>query len=370
MYVEGAARIGYAAGAFLNPKGRASRDISVAYLRARQRDGASLLDATAATGIRAIRYWKECGIRDATAIEINREAFSSLKRNIKANRTGVRPLNQSIQEFANTSGERFDFIDLDPFGGVSPYIYDLMKLSKHGTELMVTATDTAVLCGADRDACIRLYDSKPVHNELSHEGAIRVLIGYIARVAAQFNMGVEPMLSFSHMHYMRVFIRLSHGSSSVKGSLSQLGYLGYCQGCGSRVIEPGQIPRRHRCGTCRREMGAYGKMWLGRIKEQRCAESVAGALSGAGDAEALARLIASELDLPFYYHIPTMTRMLGVGAVSPASVSALLERSGHRTSYTHMLRSSIRSDADAKAVRTCIRRISRSRNGITEALFR
>jgi tRNA (guanine26-N2/guanine27-N2)-dimethyltransferase len=83
-----------------------------------------------------------------------------------------------------------------------------MKIAGNGTELMVTATDTAVLCGADREACMRLYDSRPIHNELCHESGMRTMVGYIARTAAQFNFGIKVALSFSYMHYIRAFVRL------------------------------------------------------------------------------------------------------------------------------------------------------------------
>ena len=64
-----------------------------------------------------------------------------------------------------------------------------MKITNDGARLMVTATDVAVLCGADSKACMRLYDSKPIHNELCHESGMRVMIGYIARMLANSDLG-------------------------------------------------------------------------------------------------------------------------------------------------------------------------------------
>ena len=63
MYAEGKARIKESGKAFLNPAGKASRDLSIAYVKLLAEKGSALLDATAATGIRAIRYAKEAGIR-------------------------------------------------------------------------------------------------------------------------------------------------------------------------------------------------------------------------------------------------------------------------------------------------------------------
>ncbi len=211
MYKEGSAAIKYTKDSFLNPEARISRDISAAFVSALAEKGSSIVDSTAATGIRGIRYYNESGSKKVVFLDMNRKAFASLKKNVVSNKVKGTVLNKSIQEFANTTKDKFDFIDLDPFGGVTPYIYDLMKMSRGGTYLMVTATDTAVLCGADYRACVRLYDARPMHNELCQEVALRLLIGYITRIAAQFNFGVEVVLSFSYLHYMRVFLRLRHG---------------------------------------------------------------------------------------------------------------------------------------------------------------
>ena len=142
MYKEGDARIKYADGAFLNPKAAISREISIAFVKSLAKKTTCVLDTTAATGIRGIRYCLEDGIRDLTLLEINANAYKAMRRNLKFNGVKATALNTSVQEFANTCNKQFDVIDLDPFGGVAPYIYDLMKISRDGTHLIATATDT------------------------------------------------------------------------------------------------------------------------------------------------------------------------------------------------------------------------------------
>ena len=62
IYKEGKAKVYNTENAFLNPVAMASRDISVAFVKTFEvKDKA--LDATAATGIRGIRYALEAGVR-------------------------------------------------------------------------------------------------------------------------------------------------------------------------------------------------------------------------------------------------------------------------------------------------------------------
>jgi tRNA (guanine26-N2/guanine27-N2)-dimethyltransferase len=362
MYVEGEARIRDSAKAFLNPAAKASRDLSVAYVKLLAGKGARLLDATAATGIRAIRYAKESGIKNPVILEINPAAYRAMRSNLTLNRVKADARNESLQEFANTTDERFDFIDLDPFGGITPYIFDIMKIAGDGTRLMVTATDTAVLCGADSKACMRLYDSKPAHNELCHESGMRVLIGYVARVAAQFGFGIEVELSVSYMHYMRSFIMLKRGAGAAYGSLAKMGYLTYCERCGDRGTETGFLPKAAACKSCRSRMAAYGRMWLGGIKDQKVVDRLNSSIRADGMEEAakLVSAIKGELALPFYYHIPTVTKRLRTGSISPYDVVKGLSKMGYKTSLTHMKGSAVKTDGSLEDVVSCIKGLKRN----------
>ena len=339
MYTEGKAKIRESGKAFLNPKGKASRDLSVAYVSHLAKKGARLLDATSATGIRGIRYALESGIKDPTLLEINSEAYKALRSNLNLNKVKAEASNTSIQEFANSGNGKFDFIDLDPFGGINPYIYDLMKVSGDGTRLMVTATDTAVLCGADAKGCMKLYDSKPIHNELCHEEGMAAMIGYIARVAAQFDIGIDVELSISYMHYMRCFLKLSTGAKEAYGSLEKMGYLRYCDACRNRDTAPGFLPKSAVCSICKGRVAAYGRMWLGKIKDQGLVDALYREIEDDEDKTEASKLlgtIKSEIDTPFYYHIPTLTKKYRIGSVSPYKVIERLSKTGYRASLTHM----------------------------------
>jgi len=359
MYIEGSARIKYKRAAFLNPEAKLSRDISVAFLSIAA-SKANALDATSATGIRGIRYIKECDIKNITFLEINKAAYASLKKNTSFNRLGkkMRVLNTSLQAFANTTNERFDVIDIDPFGSAAPYIYDSMKIAKDNTFLLVTATDLAVLCGANPKACMRVYDSKPMHNELGHESAIRILIGYIARVAAQFNFGIEPYLSIYYRHYIRVFLRLRHGANYAVSSVKTIGYTHYCDSCHNFSCESFCISKMGACGSCGSAFKSYGRMWIGSLYKAEVLKELQNHFNAPAASRkelSFLEIISNEPDIPFYYSIPKLTKKLHISAVSIYSVMECLKKKGFTTTKTQFDADSIKTTASTKEVINCVK---------------
>ena len=356
MYAEGKARINQGR-AFLNPKARFLRDTSVAFVAKNAGERSTVLDATAGTGIRGIRYYLETGAKRVTMLDMNRSAFNAARRNAAANKVKAKVLNTSVQEFTNTTKERFDFIDVDPFGGITPYVYDIMKVVKDGTYLMLTATDTAVLCGAHADACIRLYGSKPLHNELCHETGIRVMINYVAGIASQFNFGIEAVLSLYYAHYMRVILRLSHGSTRAASSLANTGYVHFCNSCGCWETEKGMVPKQRDCANCGQRMPAYGRMWLGPLYEKRQMKAMSGILKRMNLGTTEARIfdtVLREYDAPLFYSLPRMTKRMHMASVKPSGVVSRLKRMGYTVTRTQFDDTGIKADAGIAALRKAI----------------
>lgn len=356
MYKEGKAEIKFHKNSFINPVGQASRDISVALARAICK-GCTVLDATTATGIRGIRYSKEGGLKGITMLEINRNAYRDAARNIKASRIKAKVLNESFQEFANTTRDRFGLVDIDPFGSAAPYLFDAMKIIKDTSLLFVTATDTAVLCGAHKDACLRVYDAVPMHNEFCHEAGMRILIGYIARTAAQFNYGIEVMLSVYYAHYMRTFIKLRHGAENAASSLREMGYAYYCVRCGYRAYSKGQIPTADACSNCGAKMAQAGKMWLGNLHEGEAIDKTIEqleAINASNEAKNIMNRIKEELDIPFYYSVPELTKRLKTSSVKMSDLEGCIGKR-YRVSKTHFDYMSIKTDAPYDTVLSCVK---------------
>ncbi len=361
IVTEGSARIQTASGVFYNPKMRNLRDISVLFLKAANAKG-RLLDSTAATGVRGIRYAKEAGFQDITLLDINTSSSRNATKNLKMNKLQLRCMNRSIQSFcADGKRQAFDVIDLDPFGTPVPYINDLLKISKDGTIFMVTATDTAVLCGAHQNACLKMYGSVPMHNELCKESGIRILINFIVKSAAQFNFGTEAMLSISDMHYMRVFVRLNAGARKAVDSVKQCGFASFCPKCHSFYYAPGLTPMH--CGKCRfcgAETKLFGPMYLGRIQDKTVISRMLHSTDAnadyyqTADANALLQTIFEESEELFFYSIPKITKSMHISSASPEKVMELLISWGFRTSRTQFDRDGIKTAAGIETVRKAI----------------
>ncbi|HUC38882.1 MAG TPA: methyltransferase [Candidatus Acidoferrum sp.] len=356
MYAEGKAKVA-SSGAFLNPKAKFLRDLSVAFIAGKATKKTKLLDATSGTGIRGIRYYMEAGGRDLTMLDINPSAYRAVKRNVAGNKVKAKVINTSIQEFANATKEKFDFIDVDPFGGIAPYVYDIMKISRDGTYLMLTSTDSAVLCGAQPEACMKIYGAKPMHNELCHEAGIRIMIGFVTGIAAQFNFGVDVKMAIWNAHYMRLFLRLEHGSSKAVASVKKMGYLHYCRNCLSRSWELSFVPKNAICKNCKSPMVTAGRMWLGRLYDKSETSSALRYFESNFDDDetALVRTINDEYDAPFFYSIPVMTKKMGIESVSPAKALEGLHKKGHIATKTQFDYSSIKTNADISTLEKCIK---------------
>ena len=339
-------------GVFFNGKMCALRSISAAFVRSFAGKGSRLIDATAATGVRGIRYALESGIDNPVLIDMNKKAYENAAKNVRANSVRAEVLNVSFQEFANACGERFDIIDVDPFGSPAPMIYDAFKIAKNGTLLMVTATDTAVLCGAHRNACLKIYGAVPLHTELCKEAGMRILLGYIATNAAQFNFGIEPLMCISDMHYMRIFARVSHGAADALASVKGMGFAGQCSSCRSFSYGNGISAVSRVCARCGSGVTLSGRMWLGKLCSAKAIGKVSEAAAELADKDAAGLLgsLSKELDLPFFYSVPRLTRMLSIGAVSHKKVMSRLIDAGKTASGTQYCKDSVKTDAGYESV--------------------
>lgn len=60
-----------------------------------------------------------------------------------------------FREFLTENNQKFDFIDLDPFGSPSKYLSSALHAIKDGGMLAVSATDLRHLCTSPSDSLIK-----------------------------------------------------------------------------------------------------------------------------------------------------------------------------------------------------------------------
>ncbi|MEB2793615.1 MAG: tRNA (guanine(10)-N(2))-dimethyltransferase [Caldisphaeraceae archaeon] len=227
---------------FYNPVMTFNRDLSVVVLDAfikkyLSNKEVTILDPLAATGIRGIRYAIE--IERVSKVIINdgdRDSYRLMKKNVKLN--GLenvvvhnRDANSLMRSLRFECKELLNIIDLDPFGSVMPFIHAALSISTKGTMLAVTATDLAVLGGSKPVAAKRKYQASLIKNRHYRETSIRVLLAYIARIAASYDKVIIPLMSYSVDHYLRLYLLIGRGARRADKMIEEnIGYFTYENG--------------------------------------------------------------------------------------------------------------------------------------------
>ena len=302
-----------------------------------------VVDAFCASGIRGIRYARENrNVKSLTFLDIEPEAIKLAKKNAKANKVKAEFKTGNISRLALELAA--DFVEIDPFGTPSPYLVDAFRFfnPKKTAYLSVTATDVAVLCGGKVAPCMKNYHAKPLNNEFTHETGLRIMLKRIAEVAAEFNMGIAPLVSFSDKHYLKSVIRLQRSADLAFESLQKLGYVSYDKKTGAR--SSGQFPEP--------DMEYAGPLWLGELHEPgflRTMEELNGKRKY-GDMDEISGMLGvmgNEVGMPpYYYNVHALCRIRRLGRIP--NMNELIEKirsKGYRASRTHFSDISIKSDA-------------------------
>lgn len=338
------------AAVFYNPEMRVNRDITVSCAAM---TGGTYLDALAASGIRGIRVAREAGL-SVVLNDWDEAAHGLILQNVELNAVAcevtLRNANVTMLD------RHFDIIDLDPFG--SPVHFLDAACNSAQKMLCVTATDLAPLCGAHRKAGIRKYAAVPLNTEYHAEMAVRILMGTVARTLARYDRGMEPLLSFAHMHYVRLFAGVRKGIKQADASMEELGCIFHCFGCGHRQPVKGlnacaSTDCRVECPYCGKRMKAAGPLWLGALHSVDFCSRLAEDLDrrGFGEAAKLAGMCRDELPVPTFYDYHRICGSLGISAVPLAPLMEALERSGFRSSRTHFSGVGIKTDAGIQDIR-------------------
>lgn len=199
--------------------------------------------------------------------------------------------------------EKFDAIDLDPFGSPAPFVLAATMAAADGGVLSVTATDAAVLCGVYPAVSVRRYGALAVRSEFVHETGLRILLGYAARMGGVNDIGIEPIAAHSTLHYLRVLLRIKRGAARADESVGRLGYVTQCNGCGWRASGP--IPL-DRCPHCRLRVRSAGPLWTGKLVDEQIAFEASGFCEEAGwkEAAAILRSLKGLDDFPTFSYSP------------------------------------------------------------------
>ncbi|OVE85296.1 tRNA (guanine(26)-N(2))-dimethyltransferase [Natronolimnobius baerhuensis] len=342
---------------FYNPRQELNRDLTIATLRAfreREERAESYLDAMTASGIRGARAAADDW--DVTCCDLDSEAVDLAQENLE--RVGL--AEETRVEHRNVNAlmhdEAFDVIDLDPYG--SPMPFADAAFARCRDLVCVTATDTAPLCGAHFNSGIRSYSAVPQNTDYHAEMGVRTLLSALARSAARFDVGVEPILTHASSHYVRTYLELDRKASAADATLKHLGYISHCEDCLYREAEYGMIADPlESCPHCGGErILVAGPVWLDAYCDSEFVAEVRETLPDSfGTAEKgreLCRTLEDELDEPTHYDQHKLCRTWGLPANAMDDFLADLRAAGYEASSAHYGGTTFKTDASVGEIRT------------------
>jgi tRNA (guanine26-N2/guanine27-N2)-dimethyltransferase len=341
---------------FFNPEMELNRDLTVAVLRAYAdrvdtNRTLSYCDAMGATGVRAVRAAK-AGY-DVTAADVESDAIDLVRENLALNDLPGEAVHADANVLLHSN--RFDVVDLDPFGTPMPFADAAVAGGKR--LLCVTATDTAPLCGAHFDSGLRKYDCVPQNTDYHREMGLRVLISALTRVAARRDVGAVPILSHATRHYARTYLELTHKATAADAALEHLGFVSHCEDCLARDHEFGRIARPpETCPTCdSNRLLVAGPIWLGPIGDPAFVGEVAGRVDESmGEAKKVNRLLETlqvELDQPTHYDQHRLCKQWGAPANKLDAFLDDVREAGFAASRCHYGGTCFKTDADVTEIR-------------------
>lgn len=208
---------------FYNPAMELNRDLSIVFVQwllHKKNKHLDLIDGLASSGIRGLRIANEVdGDFYVTINDWNEQAYLLIKKNIEQDKLkNAVAFNKNLNVLLLK--EKFDYIDIDPFGSPVSYIDSAIRSINNEGVIACTATDTAALCGRYENACMRRYAARSYHSHLMKEIGLRILLGFLCREAAKFDKGIKPIISYSDDHYFRTYVMIRNGKRSANESMA------------------------------------------------------------------------------------------------------------------------------------------------------
>jgi tRNA(guanine-26,N2-N2) methyltransferase len=141
-------------------------------------------------------------------------------------------------------GERKDVVDLDPYGTATPFLDSAMQCIQEGGLMLVTCTDSAILCGNYPETCHGKYGGcVSLRIASCHEMGVRIVLANIEKAANRHRKYIVPLLSLHIDFYVRVFVRVYTQPAEVKISMCKMAHLTSCSICSHFQLHPVGIAR-------------------------------------------------------------------------------------------------------------------------------
>ncbi|KAF8407838.1 hypothetical protein HHK36_006974 [Tetracentron sinense] len=331
-----------------------------------------VLEALAASGLRALRYAREVeGIDQVIALDNDKVSVEACKRNIKFNGSVACSKVEShladARVFMLTHPKEFDMVDIDPYGSPSVFLDSAVQSVADGGMLMCTATDMAVLCGGNGEVCYSKYGSYPLRGKYCHEMALRILLACIESHANRYKRYIVPVLSLQMDFYCEIDDCSS--ASAMKNTPLKLSYVYQCIGCDSFHLQclgrtvsknnsvrylPGfgpVVPQE--CSDCGKNFNMGGAIWSAPIHDQEWVASILANVKSMKERypaydkiSAVLTTISEELpDVPLFVSLHSICATLKCTSPSSVIFRSAVINAGYRISGTHVNPLGLKSDA-------------------------
>lgn len=342
-----------------------------------------ILDALSATGLRAVRYAKEVNAGEyplkihandllPQATQVIQE---NAERNCVADKISVSTGDASLFMYQNRKYEdRFLIVDVDPYGCPTQFLDAAVQCISDGGLLMVTCTDMAILCGNHSETCFAKYGSVSLKPASLHEQALRIVLRSIDSCATKYSRYIRPLLSISADFYIRIFVQVFSSKLDAKRSASKTGHIYLCQGCQTHFIQPmggysevtlesGQTQRHYvtgrgpvvgkSCEFCGGDFLVGGPIWIDPIHSLDFVDKLKQEVDAhSGDYKTYKRIrgmlevVSEELpDVVLFRTLDDLSETIKCPSPSMDTIRSAILNAGYRVSYSHVHRSSIKTDA-------------------------
>lgn len=409
---EGQAQLQVPKTVFYNPVQEFNRDLSVLVLRTylkynvwhhrsearhvQERGGMKILDALSASGLRSIRYAKELGpgesiVKEIVANDLSETAVDLIKKNIVANnvqdkvKSSLSDAAMLMYRSSASFDDRFHVIDLDPFGTGAQFFDVAVKSIGEAGLLMVTCTDTAVLCGNASESCFARYGSMSLRADFCHEAALRIILRSIESHAAVYGRYIKPLLSISADFYVRLFIQVFSQQAETKKSASKLSQLYLCKECKTHELNPlgtcqtSEDPKRakslnaavkykfkpaevkigDRCRICGGHYSMGGPLWsapmhdrpfLELLKKELALPETPNEFGTFKRIQGMVHMCSEELEVPLFFCVDSISSILKMHMPRRNEILSAFANAGYQVSETHTNKCGVKTDAPSSVI--------------------
>ncbi|XP_013418215.1 tRNA (guanine(26)-N(2))-dimethyltransferase [Lingula anatina] len=343
--------------------------------------GLKILEALSASGLRSMRFALEIPeVKEIVTNDYSEAAVEIIKHNAQHNKV-QHLISPSCADAAllmyqhRSKKDRFDVVDLDPYGSPSPFLDAAVQAVTDGGLLCVTSTDTAVLCGNSPENCYAKYGSMPLRGSFCHEMALRIVLQSIQSHASRYSRYIIPLLAVSVDFYVRIFVLVYTGAQKMKRSAANMGMVYLCTGCETYSIQNlcKEIPTKgnnfkycvatgpsveEHCVHCGHRHHIGGPVWTAPIHDVEFVNRILKRIQGNPDALntsqriiGILSVISEELqDSPLHFTLDRLSTVVRTVTPSLVQLRSAILHAGYDVTFSHTCQGSLKTKAPSQVI--------------------